>query len=128
MKIKKASLTLLLLFVAVMIGGCTETESNDVVVNYNTTESFAIINDDNIISSTIIVEENKNLTVTGKVVEINFRRTGDIIVFEDGCILSAYPAKSFVWKIGEVHQIKMEKVWGDNYIKSVKITEVSDEK
>ena len=127
MKIKKASLTLLLLFVAVMIGGCTETESNDVVVNYNTTESFAIINDDNI-SSTIIVEENKNLTVTGKVVEINFRRTGDIIVFEDGCILSAYPAKSFVWKIGEVHQIKMEKVWGDNYIKSVKITEVSDEK
>ena len=121
----KALLALLLLVMAVMVGGCTtETENNDVVVNYNTTK-FSVITNDNI-SNTIIVEENKNLTVTGKIIEINFRRTGDIIIFEDSCVLSAFPAKRFIWKIGEVHQIKMEKGLGGNYIKSVRIIEVVD--
>ena len=110
-----------------MVIGCTGTESKNIVVDYNTTG--VVVNNDNLTSNTTIVKEGKNLTVTGRVVKINFRNTGgDIIVFEDGYILPAYPARDFIWKIGGIHQIKMENFWGDYQIESVEIIEIDDKK
>ncbi|MCK4919306.1 MAG: hypothetical protein KAS01_02870 [Candidatus Pacebacteria bacterium] len=122
----KSLLLLLLIVVTVFVGGCT-TDDNSVVVNFNATLHSTPCSENEDSFQTIIEKENKNLTVTGKVVEINFRSAGgDIIVFEDCFILPTYPANNFVWKLGKVHQIKMEKFLSDYQIRSVKIIEVTD--
>ncbi len=112
----------LLLIVAILMSGCVDESS--IVVSYNGTENCI----DNNTINTNIVREDKRLTVTGRVVEITFKAQGeDIIVFEDNYVIGTYPAEEHIWKMGEIHQIKMIKFLGEYQITSVEIiTEVND--
>jgi len=43
------------------------------------------------------------LIVTGKVIEIRYRP--DILVFEDGIVISANGGECFIWQLGKIHRV-----------------------
>jgi len=72
---------------------------------------------------TKITKLGKELVVEGRVMEITFSRRGDIIVFEDGVTIGVCGAQHYIWKLGQVHVVKIKKRCGfeDRWIKEVEI-------
>ena len=117
---KKIFGLLLVIVITISLSGCTD--SGPVTVTYNATSDSS--------NFTITQIEEKggispSTLITGRVIEIRFVKNGfDTIVFEDNYVISKQGAESEIWKLGEIHQIKI----AGSQIKSVTIIEDSDKK
>jgi len=125
MKATKISLIAILGIVLFLFVACTEAREESVKISLpNLTIKGGC---------TEIIEEKSQpgwlgenlLIVTGKVAEITYRPSSelDILVFEDGVVISADGAENFVWQLGKIHKVTMRHAIGGLMIIKVQIVD-----